>query len=69
MRLKLEVRKGESREEESWLVEDYGTGMERRAAGGVGRLAPEGNVLAVGKHGALQRSRTGGSRPAGAGRE
>ena len=43
--------------------------MERRAAGGVGRLAPEENALAVGRHGALQRSRTGGSRPAGAGRE
>ena len=51
--MKLEVRKGENREEESWLVEDYGAGMERRAAGGVGRLAPEGNVLAVGKHWAL----------------
>lgn len=41
-------------------------GMKRYAAGGVGRLAPEENALAVGGHGALQRSRTGGSRPAGA---
>lgn len=38
-------RRRPSREEESWLVEDYGAGMERRAAGGVGRLAPEGNEL------------------------